>query len=132
MKIFKQAEEIKKLEQELKEANDKLIKMEADNHSLSELKKRAEHTLDRVKKTTQKIESDRDKLKALVKTQIKNELLMTSLKIVVEMIQPKKEKPDQPYISQLAAQQQSLQSQLSGLNTQYGHSLASALGILNW
>ena len=130
MAIFKQAKEIKNLKRELKEVNDKLIKTEADNHSLSTLKKKSEQTLDRVKEVTRKIESERDELKALVKSQTENELLVTSLKIVFEMLQPKKEIPDQTYISQLAAQQQSLQSQLTGLSgSSYSSSLASALGL---
>jgi len=90
------------------------------------------HQIDKLNMSIQRAESERDEFKKQLKSQLKSELVLISLKIIIESLQPK---PKKEYISSLAVQQAAMQSQLSafGQATQlqypyYGLGLANLLG----
>jgi len=131
MNLFKQKQEIKQLKTEVKELNDKLIFEQAQVEHWSNMAKKAEHDETETREAAKRIESERDKLKTLVKSQTEAELVMVSLRILFETLQPKKEITYQSNLSDYQAQQQAMQKQLSGLSSQYNTSIWGSLGGLS-
>ena len=131
MKIIKQAQEIKQLKKELNEAYNKLTTEQVKAENLSHVVKEVKQNETITREAAKKIESERDKLKTLVKSQTEAELVMVSLKILFETLQPKKEITYQSNLSDYQAQQQAMQKQLSGLSSQYNTSIWGSLGGLS-
>ena len=128
MKIFKQRQRIIQLEKELITAETNLSKSQVDCEQWSNRAKKLDQEFEQYKPTAEQIEKERNALRKQVKAQLESELVLTSLKIIFEMLKPEA-KPESPYLSQLATQQRAMQGQLAAVNQGYGTSLWGSLGL---